>query len=71
MAEQRINLGGRSTVALLGFGGIRLALGFYEEAAWAQLLLMRVVGACGARISGRSQGERGFPSIVVTGLDLS
>ena len=66
-----LGLNGGSPTALLGLGGVRLALGFYEEAAWAWLLLMRVVGACGARISGQSLGKRGFSARVVTGSDLS
>ena len=58
-------------MALLGLKGVRLALTFYEEVALVRLLLMRVVGACGARISGRSRGERGLPARVVAGLDMS
>ena len=42
-AERRIALGGGSPAALLGLGVVRLARDFYEEAARARLLLIRVV----------------------------
>jgi len=70
-AEERQSGELTSAADLLWLGGVRLALGFYEEVARARLLLMRVVGACGARISGQSLGKRGFSARVVTGSDLS
>ena len=61
--ERRITLGGGSPMALLGLGVVRLARDFYEEAARARLLLIRVVRLAvhahqgGIRVSADSRPE--------------